>query len=173
MVHGGKQQWGLRSGTLPTPLIVGVAEALRRAVENVDETREKLFYLRRRLIEGLVRLESKSPDMKLRFNSSPEEENQSPGIFNFSFAPVEGEPVLHHLEKLEIYVGLGSACSARSKKPSRILTEMGLSSEEARCCLRISFGFGNTVEEVDCFVDAFGDAYEKLFPTFVCKGVNR
>ena len=170
LIHGGKHQLGVRSGTLPAPLIIGFAHAMRRAIDQTDETMEKLFCLRRRLIERLKDLESKSPDMNLRFNTSLIDEHQSPAILNFSFPPVEGEPVLHHLEEREIYVGLGSACSAHSREPSKILMAIGLSKEEARCSLRISFGYGNSAKDIDQFVEAFGEAYHKLFPTFAAKG---
>ena len=109
------------------------------------------------------------PELIVKFNSSLQENHQSPAILNFSFPPVEGEPILHHLEQEEIYVGMGSACSAHSKEPSKILTGIGLSLEEARCSLRISFGKQNTVQEVDRFIASFGWAYKKLFPTFFQK----
>ena len=81
--------------------------------------------------------------------------------------------LLHHLEEKEIFVGLGSACSAHSKEPSKILTGIGLSEEEARCSLRISFSKTNTVEEVDRFLEEFAQAYEVLFPTFHNKLAER
>ena len=81
--------------------------------------------------------------------------------------------LLHHLEGKEIFVGLGSACSAHSKEPSKILTGIGLSEEEARCSLRISFSKTNTVEEVDRFLEEFAQAYEVLFPTFHNKLAER
>ncbi len=74
--------------------------------------------------------------------------------------------MLHHLEEKEIYVGLGSACSAHSKEPSKILMGIGLTPEEARCSLRISFGPQNTVSDVDAFLEAFGEAYRQLFASF-------
>ena len=169
LIHGGKQQLELRSGTLPTPLILGMAESLKRAVDRADATREKLISLRVRLIQRLKDLESKLVDMDLHFNSNLEEENQSPAILNFSFPPVEGEPVLHHLEKQKIYVGLGSACNAHSKEPSKILAAMGCSDLVSRCSLRISFGRENTIEDIDNFVDVFGEVYKKLFPIFSVK----
>ena len=98
---------------------------------------------------------------------------QSPSIVNFRFAPVEGEVMLHHLEKKRIYVGLGSACSAHSKEPSKILTGIGLSPEEARCSLRISFGPQNTLADVDAFLEAFGEAYRQLFSTFNRKTAHK
>ncbi|NIQ01922.1 MAG: aminotransferase class V-fold PLP-dependent enzyme, partial [Nitrospinaceae bacterium] len=82
------------------------------------------------------------PHLDLRFNSLPVDDvsRQSPAIVAFCFPPVEGEVLLHHLEARNIYVGMGSACSAHSKEPSRILRGIGLSVAEARCSLRVSFG---------------------------------
>lgn len=168
-IHGGKQQYGVRSGTLPVPLILGLAKAIRLAVEQGDETQAHLQILSRRLIEGLQHLHDSRPNLNIRFNSLPVEDvrRQSPAIVNFSFAPVEGEVLLHHLEEKQIYVGMGSACSAHSKEPSKTLTGTGCSVEEARCSLRISFSRGNTVEEVDIFLEEFARAYQLLYPAFL------
>ena len=81
--------------------------------------------------------------------------------------------VLHHLEKDKIYVGLGSACSAHSKEPSKILTGIGLTDEQARCSLRISFSRNNTVAEIDKFLRAFSENYDKLLPTFTKRTVYK
>jgi cysteine desulfurase len=175
LIHGGKQQYGIRSGTLPVPLIVGLAHTLQRTVEKTDETvknNQRLFQL---LVAGLKNLADRIPDLDLHFNSSLSEDlsRQSPAIVNFRFAPVEGEVMLHHLEEKGIYVGLGSACSAHSKEPSKILIGMGLSPEEARCSLRISFGPQNTGSDVDAFLEAFGEAYRQLFATFNRKTASR
>ena len=100
-------------------------------------------------------------------------DSQSTGIVNYSFPPVEGEVMLHHLEKEKIYVGLGSACSAHSKEPSKILTGIGLSDEQARCSLRISFSRNNTVAEIDKFLTSFSENYDKLLPTFIKRTVYK
>ena len=175
IIHGGSQQHGVRSGTLPVPLIRAMAEAVKVAVECTDETLEHLRKLNRHLIEGLIDLSSRLDSLSIRFNSLSVDDvaRQSPAIVNFSFSPVEGEVLLHHLEEKEIFVGLGSACSAHSKEPSKILTGIGLSEEEARCSLRISFSKTNTVEEVDRFLEEFAQAYEVLFPTFHNKLAER
>jgi cysteine desulfurase len=167
-MHGGKQQFGVRSGTMPVPLILGLAKAIQLAVERVQETQAHLRVLRSHLVAGLQALAERLTNFNLRFNSLPMDDviRQSPSIVNFSFPPVEGEVLLHHLEEKNIYVGLGSACSAHSKEPSKILTGIGRTVEEARCSLRISFGRQNTIDDVDRFLDAFGDAYEQLYPTF-------
>lgn len=167
-IHGGKQQFGVRSGTPPTPLILGLARAMQLSVERVRETQAHLRKLNRRLIEGLQNLTERPPYFNPRFNSLPVDDvtRQSPSIVNFSFPPVEGEVLLHHLDEKNICVGLGSACGARSKEPSRILTGMGRTEKEARCSLRISFDRRNSVEEVDRFLEEFFKAYEALHPIF-------
>jgi cysteine desulfurase len=167
-IHGGKQQFGVRSGTLPTPLIVGLAHAVELAVRHQERNRAHVVDLRRRLTDGLLRLAERNAEVRIRFNSflTDDVDRQSPHIVNFSFPPVEGEVLLHHLEREDIYVGMGSACSAHSKEPSKILTGIGLTEEEARCSLRISFGPQNNVEDVDRFLDAFLRAYQALYPVF-------
>ena len=94
-------------------------------------------------------------------------------MVNFSFPPVEGEVMLHHLEAKDIFVGLGSACSAQSREPSKILIGIGLSEEQTRCSLRISFSHNNTTDEIDQFMEAFGEAYQALYPTFLQKTEHR
>jgi cysteine desulfurase len=170
LIDGGKQQYGVRSGTLSVPLILGLEKALEIAINQIEEQQEKIVQLNRHLIVGLKDIASRSDSLNIRFNSLPIEDvhKQCPAIVNFSFPPVEGEVLLHHLEAKNIYVGLGSACSAHSKEPSRILTGIGLSAEEARCSLRISFGRENTLEDIDRFLTEFSVAYNALFPTF-CK----
>ena len=69
-------------------------------------------------------------------------------------------------EEKEIFAGMGSACSAHSKEPSKILMGMGLTKEQARCSLRISFSQDNTITEIEKFLNAFAEAYKILLPTF-------
>ena len=168
IIHGGRQQDGVRSGTLPVPLIRAIARAIVLAVERIDEMQDHFNFLNNRLVQGLCELNDQLPELDIRFNSlvTDDLQIQSPSIVNFSFAPVEGEVLLHHLEEKSIFVGLGSACSASSKKPSKILTGIGLSEEEARCSLRVSFSGSNTIEDVDLFLKEFSTAYQGLYPTF-------
>ena len=165
MIHGGKQQCGIRSGTIPAPLVLGFTEAIKIALRNLDANAELYRKLSQRLIAGLKELSDKNPDLRIRFNSEIDGD-WCPSIINFSFSPVEGEVVLHHLEESDVFVGLGSACSARSKDPSKILLGLGLSTNEARCSLRISFGPENKLEEVDYFIKEFDRVYKALYPVF-------
>ncbi|MDH5762805.1 MAG: cysteine desulfurase [Nitrospinota bacterium] len=167
-IHGGQQQHRIRSGTLPVPLILGLAHAIKRAVEKTDEIMKNSKLLFQHLTAGLKNLSEVIPELNIRFNSSLSDNVsiQSPSIVNFRFVPVEGEVMLHHLEEKGIYVGLGSACSAHSKEPSKVLTGIGLTPEDARCSLRISFGHQNTIADIDAFLEAFGEAYRQLYSTF-------
>jgi cysteine desulfurase len=166
-LHGGKQQFGLRAGTLPVPLIMAFAKTIELAISRQQEAEKHLQKLQKCLVDGLHKL--KFPTL----SNSSSEELQSPAIVNFSFPPVEGEVMLHHLEEYEIFVGMGSACSAHSKEPSKILMGIGLTEEQARCSLRISFSRNNTCEEVEKFIHAFAETYQKLLPTFKKKTENR
>jgi cysteine desulfurase len=175
LIHGGKQQHGVRSGTLPVPLILGLVKTLERAIVRAAENEARFRALSRRLIDGLREQAQRLPELHVLFNSLAEDDTarQSPAIVNFSFPPVEGEVLLHHLEEKGIYVGLGSACSAQSKEPSRILTGIGRGEEEARASLRVSFGPENTLDDVDRFLEEFSRAYRSLYPTFKEKAAAR
>ena len=99
--------------------------------------------------------------------NSSSDDFQCPSIVNFSIPPVEGEVMLHHMEKQEIFVGMGSACSAYSKEPSKILMGIGLTEEQARCSLRISFSQNNNFDEIDSFLRALKSSYEVLLSFFL------
>ncbi len=166
-LHGGKQQFGVRAGTLPVPLIRAFAKAVELAAARQQETEKHLLKLHAYLVEGLRKL-----DIPVLINSL-DDEFQCPSIVNFSLPPVEGEVMLHHLEKQEIYIGMGSACSAHSKEPSKILLGIGLTEEQARCSLRISFSRNNNFDEIDKFLQALKSSYQVLLSTFLKGTLDR
>jgi cysteine desulfurase len=127
MMLGGGQQKGTRPGTEPTALIA----AFSAATEHEFQPHE----LHDRLIDGLKRL-------NLQINSS----NNIPNIINFSCG-VKSEVMLHFLAEHNIYVSSGSAC-ARGKK-SKILPYFKVSDRDIDTAIRVSFGWQNTIEEVD------------------------
>ncbi len=75
----------------------------------------------------------------------------SPFILNVSLCGYEGAIIMRMLGERNIIIGTGSACSAETRSPSRILTSMGLSSRSAFEAIRLSYGFQNTVDEIDIF----------------------
>jgi cysteine desulfurase len=151
-MDGGGQERGLRSGTLPTPLIVGFGEACRIAGLEMTEEGERLRSLRDRLFQGIAgRLEGVS--------LNGHRDRRIPGNLNLSFAWVEGDQLLRGLT--DVAVSTGSACSAATLEPSYVLRALGLNSELAHASLRIGLGRFTTAEEVDFAIDSIVGAVER------------
>jgi cysteine desulfurase len=151
-MDGGGQERGLRSGTLPTPLIVGFGEACRLAGIEMEEEARRLRGLRDRLYQGVAgRLEG--------VGLNGHRDQRIAGNLNLSFAWVEGDQLLRGLT--DIAVSTGSACSAATLEPSYVLRALGLNSELAHASLRIGLGRFTTEEEVDCAIDAIVGAVER------------
>ncbi len=126
LMHGGGQQGGLRSGTLPVPLIVGMGEALS-SVDSAEEA-QRQYQLRDRLLGALGALGG------VVMNSP---QAGSPHILNVSFAGVHGGALRSALNDLA--VGFGSACNSTGG-PSHVLRAMGRPDILAHASLRISLG---------------------------------
>ena len=144
LINGGGQERGLRSGTLPAPLCVGLGEAARIALADMGKDREHVEILSKRLYEGIVsRLEHVvlNGDHKQRW----------PGNVNLSFAYVEGESLLMGLK--DIAVSSGSACTSASLEPSYVLRALGVDEELAHTSIRFGLGRFTTEAEVDRAID--------------------
>jgi len=151
-MDGGGQERGLRSGTLPTPLIVGFGEACRIAGIEMEEEAKQLRSLRDRLFQGIAgRLEG--------VGLNGHRDQRIAGNLNLSFAWVEGDQLLRNLT--DVAVSTGSACSAATLEPSYVLRALGLNSELAHASLRIGLGRFTTAEEVDFAIDAIVGAVER------------
>jgi cysteine desulfurase len=151
-IDGGGQERGLRSGTLPTPLIVGFGEACRIAKLEMEEEGKRLKRLRDRLYQAIAgRLEG------VGLNGSADQ--RIPGNLNLSFAWVEGDQLLRGLT--DVAVSTGSACSAATLEPSYVLRALGLNSELAHASLRIGLGRFTTEEEIDFAIEAIIGAVER------------
>jgi cysteine desulfurase len=144
-MDGGGQERGLRSGTLPTPLIVGLGEACRIAGEEMTEESNRLKRLRDRLYQGVI---GRLDGVRLNGHAS----QRIAGNLNLSFAWVEGERLLRSLT--EIAVSTGSACSAATLEPSYVLRALGLNSELAHASLRIGLGRFTSEAEIDVAIEA-------------------
>lgn len=135
LLHGGGQQAGLRSGTLPVPLIAGMGEALRHRDDAAERRRQ--YALQRRMRQALHELGG------VVINGGG---NRAPHILNVSFPGVHGGALRAALSDLS--VGFGSACSRRDG-PSHVLRAMGRPDALAYASVRLSFGRFTTEEEVD------------------------
>ncbi len=154
LIDGGAQEKGRRAGTENVAGIVGLAEALKIAVETMDERKEKLTKMRNRLIDGLLKIERSrlNGDRNLRL----------PGNMNMCFEGIEGESLLLKLDLAGISASSGSACTSGSLDPSHVLLSIGLPHEIAHGSLRISFSDNNTEEDVDYILETVPSVVEYL-----------
>jgi cysteine desulfurase len=154
MIDGGGHERGMRSGTLPVPLIVGFGEACAIAkVEMADEAR-RIRGLRDRLYAGLSKGLS-----EIFVNGTME--HRLPGNLNVSFAFVEGESLLMAINK-SVAVSSGSACTSASLEPSYVLRALGVGDELAHTSIRFGIGRFNTEAEIDHVVDLMVSSVARL-----------
>lgn len=151
-IHGGGQERGMRSGTLPTHQIVGMGEAFRIAKEELQTEQKRIRALRDRLWNGLRDLE------EVHLNGSLEQ--RVPGNLNVSFNFVEGESLIMALK--DIAVSSGSACTSASLEPSYVLRAIGRSDELAHSSLRFTIGRFTTEQEIDHTIALVRDKVTKL-----------
>ena len=141
-MNGGGQERGLRSGTVPTPLVVGFGKACEVAMEEMENDRRHVERLGQRLKDGIMRqLQS------VVLNGAEDITHRYPGNINLSFACVEGESLIMGLK--DIAISSGSACTSASLEPSYVLRALGVDEEMAHTSLRFGIGRFTTEAEID------------------------
>ena len=139
-LDGGGHEGGLRSGTLPVPLVVGLGAACQVAQAELAGEAERVRGLRDRLYQGI----SSQLD-EVYVNGSLA--HRAPGNLNLSFGGVDGESLLMALRNVAI--SSGSACTSASLEPSYVLRCLGVDDELAHASIRFGLGRFNSVEEID------------------------
>lgn len=152
-ITGGSQQRGLRSGTVPTPLVVGLGTAAQLMREEGAVEAARLTELRARLWDLLS---SRIDGMHL--NGSADQ--RWAGNLNIRFDDVDADSLLLMLPGLAM--STGSACSAGAPQPSKVLRALGLTAELASQSLRVGLGRMTTVDQVDQAAAQITDAVERL-----------
>lgn len=155
MMTGGHQERTQRGGTTNVTGIVGMAEALRITLQEMDANNAKIASLRDYFV---ARVKAEIPEVI--YNGS--EQNRVPSNANFTFRYIEGESILFRLDLAGIAVSSGSACSSGSLEPSHVLLAIGLREGDAHGTIRFSFGAENTKEEVDYVVDTLKQNVQML-----------
>ena len=150
---GGGQERGMRSGTLPTPLCVGLGLACALSAEERATEAERLSRLRQRFLDAL-----EGHEVAFRLNGHPGK--RLPGNLNLSFVGVGGEGLMASLPDLA--VASGSACSSAALEPSYVLRAIGVGSDLAHNSLRIGFGRFTTEAEVDYAAARIAEEIERL-----------
>ena len=150
-LHGGGQEGGLRAGTLPVPLIVGMAVALELALGDLPQRAARLAALRDQLWLGLEALGG----VRRNGAASP----RLPHNLNVSVAGVEGS-ALQRLLRQRLAVSSGSACS--SGEPSHVLRALGLSRQEAAASIRFGLGRSTGAAEITTAIETVAAAVTQL-----------
>jgi cysteine desulfurase len=153
LIVGGGQERGFRSGTLPTPLCVGLGEAAEICMKEMDAESKRLTKLQARMLKGL---NAKLTDIHVNGDL----EHRIPGNLNIGFAYVEGESLMMGIKGLS--VSSGSACTSASLEPSYVLRALGVEEDMAHTSLRIGLGRFTTEQEVDTAVDELVRHVNKL-----------
>ncbi len=152
LILGGGQEFGLRSGTLPLPLIVGFTKAIEIAVLNQKKNIQKFLFQRNILLKGLLVNNS-----GLEINGSMKE--RLPHNLNLTVLDVNGSK-LHKSLKSKIICSSGSACS--NGEPSHVLLALGRSFKEAEASLRLSIGLMTTTEDIEKSIQIITDSIKSI-----------
>lgn len=152
-IFGGGHERNMRSGTLPVPLIVGLAKATQLITENQKLENKRLMEMRDELIK---KVRDAIPDTII--NGSLE--HRLPHNINFSFPNIEGEALLMKLES--IACSSGSACTSATLQPSYVMKALGHSEELAHSSIRIAFGRMNQDEDVQIAAEEIINAVTEL-----------
>lgn len=155
LLHGGRQEQGLRGGTEHVAGIVGFGMAAELALAEREQRAAHSLHLRRHLEQ---RLRQELPEMTVVAEPAERLANtvmvMVPGI--------EGETLLMQLDQRGIAVSSRSACSAGSAEPSHVLAAMGLTGGGQGSAIRVSFGRDNTLVDVDALVTALTALFRQL-----------
>ncbi len=144
LLSGGGQERGLRSGTVPTALAVGLGEACALAAKEMRSDAVHIDQLAKRLLNGF-----NGKLTHVQRNGDPD--RTYPGCINLSFAYVEGESLLMALKNIAL--SSGSACTSASLEPSYVLRALGAEEDMAHSSIRFGLGRFTTPEEVDFCVE--------------------
>jgi cysteine desulfurase len=153
LFDGGAQERGLRSGTLPPPLCVGLGEACAISGMEMGTEAERLRRQRDRLFQGLT---AAVPDLTMNGDA----ERRLPGNLNVCVPKVDGQALLAAVPELSL--SLGSACTSAAVEPSYVLRALGMPDERANGSFRISVGRFTSDAEVDFAVEHLVDAVRRL-----------
>lgn len=154
LLVGGGQEGGVRSGTLPVPLIAGFGAAAEVAAVNLESDAQHSHSLAQRFKEELA-------NRQIDFEVVCAASDRLPGSLSLRFAGIDADDLVSILAN-DVLVSTGSACNSGQIESSHVLRAIGFSEEQAKSTLRMMFGRYNTPEEVSEAVDLFSQAYKKV-----------
>lgn len=153
LMHGGGQEFGLRSGTLATHQIVGLATALQLARQNQTQALSTVKRWRQLFLESLKQ--------QVALNLHGALEHSSPYILNLSFQGIPSDALLNQINH-QLALASGSACSSGAMEPSYVLRAMGVEGAELYEAIRISFSRFHTQADITQAVDYLVAAIKRI-----------
>nr|WP_028350579.1 cysteine desulfurase NifS [Bradyrhizobium murdochi] len=141
LIWGGAQERRRRGGTENIPGIIGLGKAAELAAERLEPERVRIGALRDRLEQAILH--------NCRCMALGDVSNRLPNTANIAFEDLEGEAIVHHLNRAGIAASLGSACSSSSMDPSHVLRAMNVPARSLRGAVRFSLSHETTFEEID------------------------
>ena len=155
LFYGGGQQDGLRSGTVPLPLCVGMAAASEIIVAEGDEERNRIARQRDLFIALL-----KEVGLTIEVNG-PSTDHRHPGNANIRFDGYDARDIIASLQP-KLAASTGAACSSGIPEPSHVLRALGLTAEQSEASIRFSFGRFTTDDEIEKATELVGYALTNL-----------
>ncbi len=155
LFSGGGQERGLRSGTLPAPLVIGLGEACRLAAAEMAEDAARIATLRDRLLH---RLTAALPGLVVNASRA----HRIAGNLNLTFPAATAAELMRRAP--DLCVSTGSACSSAAIEPSYVLRALGLSADAAARTLRVGIGRFTSAAEIDTAADLLARAHAAASP---------
>lgn len=154
LIHGGNQMGGKRGGSVYLNGIIAMAEAVKKANENLDYMNTEVVRLRDKLEEAILKI----PDTK----SYVDKKYRLPNSLIASFRGIEGEAMLWDLNMHKIYAATGSSCSSERLEGSEVLEALGEDPEIAHTGIIFSLSRFTTEEEIDYVIEVLPKIVKRL-----------
>ena len=153
VVHGGGQEYGLRSGTVNLPMAVSMVKSIKLTMGRLDEASRKLNKMNQSVRTFLE-------EFRGVYINSPKD--SAPQIINVSFPGVKGEVLVNAFSKHGVMISTTSACSSKRGKLNEVLLAMGVPDTRIEGSIRISMGVHTTEEDIQRFKEVFEQVYEEV-----------
>ena len=153
VVHGGGQEYGLRSGTVNLPMAVSMVKSIKLTMGRLDEARRKLNKMNQSVRTFLE-------EFRGVYINSPKD--SAPQIINVSFPGVKGEVLVNAFSKHGVMISTTSACSSKRGKLNEVLLALGVPDARIEGSIRISMGVHTTEEDIQRFKEVFEQVYEEV-----------
>jgi cysteine desulfurase len=154
IIRGGPQERLRRGGTENVPGIVGLGKAAELALSHLEDEQTRVRALRDRLERGILQIANCS--------ALGDVDNRLPNTSNIAFEHLEGEAIIHHLNRAGIAASLGSACASGSMEPSHVLRAMNVPMTALRGAIRFSLSRDNTMDDVVGVLNLLPEIIAKL-----------